>query len=45
MNWKVALVVGACAGGVAWVLGRRVQRPAAAQEWADATDPVAPAAV
>lgn len=44
MSWKVAAVVGACAGGVVWVLGRRAQRPATAQEWAAATDTVAPAA-
>ena len=44
MNWKVAAVVGACAGGVVWVLGRRV-RPTAGQEWAAATDPVAPVTV
>lgn len=45
MNWKVAAVVGVCAGGVAWVLGRRAVRPTTAQEWAAATDPVAPATV
>ncbi|WP_460778903.1 hypothetical protein [Microlunatus antarcticus] len=45
MSWKVAAVVGACAGGVVWVLGRRARRPADDGEWAAATDPVAPASV
>lgn len=45
MSWKVAVVVGACAGGVVWIAGRRARRPVTAQEWAAATDPVAPTTV
>jgi len=42
VSWKVAAVVGACAGGVVWVVGRRARRLVGAGEWAAATDPVAP---
>ncbi|MGI3781534.1 MAG: hypothetical protein ACRYG2_12230 [Janthinobacterium lividum] len=45
MSWKVAAVVGACAGGVVWAVRLRGRRPADVGEWAAATDHVAPAAV
>ncbi|MGI3786441.1 MAG: hypothetical protein ACRYG2_37335 [Janthinobacterium lividum] len=45
MSWKLAAVVGACTGGVVWVVRRRVRRPADTGEWAAATDVVAPATV
>ncbi|HEY0237512.1 MAG TPA: hypothetical protein VGC37_02595 [Friedmanniella sp.] len=45
MNWKLAAVVGACAGGVVWVVRRRTRRPADDGEWAAATDRVAPVSV
>ena len=42
MSWKVAAVVGACTGGIVWVVRRRTRQPVDAGEWAAATDAVAP---
>jgi hypothetical protein len=45
VSWKVAAVLGACAGGIVWAVRLRTRRPADDGEWAAATDPVAPAVV
>jgi hypothetical protein len=44
VNWKLGLVLGALAGGVAYVVVRRNKKAQAdAALWAEATDPVVPA--
>jgi hypothetical protein len=43
VSWKLAAVMGACAGGVLWAVRWRARRPADDGEWAAATDTVAPA--
>jgi hypothetical protein len=41
VKWKVALAIGAVAGGALWFVRRKSRRAAAdAELWAEATDPV-----
>jgi hypothetical protein len=41
VKWKVALAIGAIAGGALWFVRRRSRRAAEDSElWAEATDPV-----
>jgi hypothetical protein len=42
VKWKVALAVGAIAGGAMWFVRRKSRRAAEdAELWAEATDPIA----
>jgi len=42
VKWKVAIAVGAVAGGALWFARRKSRRAAAdAELWAEATDPIA----
>jgi hypothetical protein len=42
VKWKVALAVGAIAGGALWLVRRKSRRAAEdAELWAEATDPIA----
>jgi hypothetical protein len=41
VKWKVALAIGAVAGGALWFVRRKTRRAAAdAELWAEATDPI-----
>ena len=41
MKWKVALAIGAVAGGAVWYVRRKSRRAEAdAELWAEATDPI-----
>jgi hypothetical protein len=41
VKWKVALAIGAAAGGALWFVRRRSRRAEAdAELWAEATDPI-----